>query len=72
MNAQILGKKDTPFEGCCNSISLLLGIEWELLIVQIKIIKFYWTEDERTLYFRFKSSLEASWHKQIKVLLLFD
>jgi hypothetical protein len=35
MDAQIMWQEDTPFECGSNSFSLLLGIEWELLIIHI-------------------------------------
>lgn len=58
------------FQGSCHALSLLFCVEWELLIREIQIIKFYWSENEGTLYFSFQSSLETSWDKQIEILLL--
>lgn len=70
MYTQIMWQENTPFESCGHTLSLLFSIKWELRIREVKIIKFYWSKNERTLYFSFQSSLETSWVEQIEVLFL--
>ena len=35
MNTQIMWQENTPLQGSCYALSLLFGVEWELLFCQV-------------------------------------